>query len=73
MAGAGDGKIEGMAPAAGAFGWPRLQERSAAGPASVRLRDRASAAIARMIESEVAERRLFLWLPVFFGVGVLVY
>ncbi|MBX9740010.1 MAG: ComEC family competence protein [Beijerinckiaceae bacterium] len=73
MAGAGDGKIEGMAPAAGAFGWPRLQGRSAAGPASVRLRDRASAAIARMIETEVAERRLFLWLPVFFGVGVLVY
>lgn len=74
MAGAGRG-FGGRAAslAAGVAGWPRLVGRNLSGTAGAGLGDRASAALGRMIETEVAERRLFLWLPVFFGAGILAY
>lgn len=48
---------------------------AAAGRASARALDSAGlrAALAGWVEQEIAQRRLFLWAPVFFGLGVLGY
>jgi competence protein ComEC len=77
MAGAQGSKSEarGASLAPGLLGWngPVGILRGAPGHALGRASDFVRARFAHMVATEVAERRLFLWLPVFFGIGILAY
>ncbi|MDB5641053.1 MAG: competence protein ComEC [Hyphomicrobiales bacterium] len=57
----------------GAPGWSLGLWRARPGPQPVGWRTALAGALSAMLSQEVRERRLFLWLPVFFLAGILAY
>ncbi len=67
----GGGGASGIAT--GLAGWSGGLARPSARHGLARLLNALSARLAAMMAQEVAERRLFLWLPIFFLAGILAY